>query len=90
MPIDKDGRRTNFMNYLRDKARELNIYSEQFENYLIEYTDKIDYSFENLTLGGRKYRKSKKSRKTRKSKKARKSKKSKKSKKARKSKKSKK
>ena len=90
MTTDKDGRRTNFMNYLRDKARELNIYSEQFENYLIEYTDKIDYSFENLTLGGRKSKKTRKSRKSKKSRKARKSIKAKKSKKSKKSRKSKK
>ena len=90
MTTDKDGRRTNFMNYLRDKARELNIYSEQFENYLIEYTDKIDYSFENLTLGGRKSKKTRKSKKSRKSRKSKKSRKARKSIKAKKSKKSKK
>ena len=53
MPTDTDGRRTNFMNYLRDKAREWNIYSEEFENYIIIYTVMSDYGFEKLVLGCR-------------------------------------
>ena len=89
--LTKEQRKEDFMNYLRNKARELDNYDAQIEQKIIEYANEIDYSFENLALGGtRKTKKPSKTRKTRKVRKSKKSKQSKKSKKSRKSKKSKK
>jgi hypothetical protein len=77
--LTKEQRKEDFKNYLRNKARELDNYNNEIEQQIIDYANEIDYSFENLTLGGR--RKTKKTMKTRKPKKTVKSKKPKKSKK---------
>lgn len=65
--MSKEERKEHFKNYLREKARELNNYNDYIEQEIIRYADNIDYSFEELILGGtsRKTRNPKKSRKTR-------------------------
>lgn len=89
--LTKEQRKEDFMNYLRNKARELDNYDAQIEQKIIDYANEIDYSFENLALGGsRKTKKPSKTSKTRKVRKSKKKQQSKKSKKSRKSKKSKK
>jgi surface protein len=85
-------RKANFIKYIEDEMRRLNVYNEDDLSKIQKCANNIDYAFERLVLGGRsgKTRKSKKSKKTKKSKKSKKTKKSKKSKKSKKTKKSKK
>jgi uncharacterized protein YjbI with pentapeptide repeats len=77
--MSKEERKEHFKKYLRDKAKELNNYNDDIEQKITNYANEIDYSFENLTLGGRKTRKTRKIKKTMKNKKTVKSKKNKKS-----------
>jgi len=79
-------RKENFIKYIEDEMRRLNVYNEDDLSKIQQYANNIDYAFEALRLGGRsgKTRKSKKSKKTKKSKKSKKSKKTKKSKKSKK------
>jgi len=81
--LSKEQRKESFITFLRNKAIELDNYNNDIEQQIINYANEIDYSFENLALGGS--RKPKKTRKTRKARKARKSKKSKQVKKSKKS-----
>jgi uncharacterized protein (DUF1697 family) len=50
----KDQRKEDFINYLRNKARELDNYNAEIEQKIQDYANEIDYSFENLALGGSK------------------------------------
>jgi uncharacterized protein YjbI with pentapeptide repeats len=65
--MTKQERKTHFKNYLREKAEELNNYNDFMAGEITRYANNIDYSFENLALGGssRKTRNPKKSRKIR-------------------------
>jgi len=65
--LTKEQRKESFITFLRNKAIELDNYNDDIEQQIIDYANEIDYSFENLALGGS--RKPKKTRKTRKTKK---------------------
>jgi len=73
--LTKEQKKESFITFLRNKAMELDNYNADIEQQIIDYANEIDYSFENLALGGSK--KPKKTRKTIKTRKTRKSKKSK-------------
>ena len=69
--LTKEQRKEDFKNYLRNKARELDNYNAEIEQKIVNYANEIDYSFENLALGGgKKLKKTRKTRNTRKSKKS--------------------
>jgi hypothetical protein len=77
--MSKEERKEHFKKYLRDKAKELNNYNDDIEQKITNFANEIDYSFENLTLGGRKTRKTKRTMKNKKTVKSKKNKKSRKS-----------
>jgi uncharacterized protein YjbI with pentapeptide repeats len=77
--MSKEERMDNFKNYLRNKAKELNNYNDDIEQKITNYANEIDYSFENLALGGRKTKKTKRTMKNKKPVKSKRNKKSKKS-----------
>jgi hypothetical protein len=60
--LSKEQRKESFITFLRNKAIELDNYNNDIEQQIINYANEIDYSFENLSLGGS--RKPKKTRKT--------------------------
>ena len=77
--MSKEERKEHFKKYLRDKAKELNNYNDDIEQKITNYANEIDYSFENLVLGGRKTRKTRKTKRNMKIRKTVKSKRNKKS-----------
>jgi len=77
--MSKEERKEHFKKYLRDKAKELNNYNDDIEQKITNFTNEIDYSFENLALGGRKTRKTKRTMKNKKTVKSKRNKKSRKS-----------
>jgi len=77
--MSKEERMDNFKNYLRNKAKELNNYNDDIEQKITNYANEIDYSFENLALGGRKTKKTKRTMKNKKPVKSKRNKKTKKS-----------
>jgi hypothetical protein len=75
----KEARKEHFKNYLRERARELNSYNNDVEQKITTWANDIDYSFEELKLGGRKTRKTKRTIKNKKPVKSKRNKKSRKS-----------
>lgn len=60
--VDAEERRANFIKYLTDKAKQLNLYNEQIKKDIEDYTKTIDYAFADLSLGGKKQMKIKRRR----------------------------
>ena len=52
--LSKEERKKHFINYLINKAKQEDTYNEEINKEIKKYADNIDYSFENLQIGGKK------------------------------------